>query len=323
MDWLEVAVRTNSFGIEPVCGLLYNMGITGLQIEDAQDFKTFIESNKSMWDYVDDELLKLEEIETAIKFYVTDNPSGNEMLSAVLSAVRSLDNPDQMYGELDVIINSRKEEDWANNWKKYYKPFEIGKRLFVKPEWEDITPAKEKIVLNINPGSLFGTGMHETTQLCMIQLEKRVKEKDVVLDLGCGSGILSIVSLLLGAAHATAVDIDPNAIETAYANGHINGIGKDKYLVLSGNVLEDKKLQDSFGDEKYDIVVANIIADVIIDMSPMALNKLKKGGYFITSGIIADRMEDVLNQFKKLALQVDEIETKGEWVCITAKNQGV
>lgn len=319
MDWLEIMINTTHLGIEPICGVLYNLGIIGLQIEDPDEFKGFIKTNSSMWDYVDDELMKLGEATPAVKFYVTDNSSGNEMLNAVFNQIKRLDNPDGIYGKLNISVQNRKEEDWANNWKKYYKPFEIGRRLLVKPEWEEITPVPHKTVLNINPGSLFGTGMHETTQLCMMQLEKTVGEGDSIIDIGCGSGILSITGILLGAAHATAVDIDPNAADTVQANADINGIHTDRYLVLTGNILEDTALQDRLGEEKYDVAVANIIADVITDISPMVVKKLKKGGVFISSGIILDRKADVLSKFKEIDLQIDTIETKGEWVCITAR----
>ncbi|MBQ6554991.1 MAG: 50S ribosomal protein L11 methyltransferase, partial [Firmicutes bacterium] len=211
------------------------------------------------------------------------------------------------------------DEDWLNKWRDFYKPFKVGEKLLIKPVWEDVKDTEGRVVFNINPGHVFGTGLHQTTQLCMMQLEKYVNKESVVADLGCGSGILSIVSLLLGAKSAFAVDIDANAIKTAYENADFNGVDRSKYYVTSGNVIDDKKLQDEIGYEKYDIVVANIIADVICAISPLVRKQLKPDGIFISSGIIRDRVEDVYKAMEESGLEPIDTNFKDEWVSISAR----
>ena len=211
------------------------------------------------------------------------------------------------------------DEEWLNKWKEFYKPFNVGDKLLVKPVWEEVPDENGRIIFNINPGHVFGTGLHQTTQLCMVQLEKYAASGAEVLDLGCGSGILSIVSLLLGAEHACAVDIDANAVKTAYENAELNGIGKDRYYVVSGNVIEDDRLSDELGYEKYDIVVANIIADVIIAMSSVVAKKIKKSGVFIASGIIRDRVEDVYEALRNNGFEIIDTSYKDEWISVTSR----
>ena len=211
------------------------------------------------------------------------------------------------------------DEEWLNKWRDFYKPFTVGERLLIKPVWEDVENPEERVVFNINPGHVFGTGLHQTTQLCMLQLEKYVNENSVVADLGCGSGILSIVSLLLGAKSAFAVDIDANAIKTAYENADFNGVDRSKYYVTSGNVIDNKALQDEIGYEKYDIVVANIIADVICAISPLVRKQLRPDGIFISSGIIRERVQDVYDAMEAAGLEVVDTNYKDEWVSITAR----
>ena len=222
MDWIEISIITTSQGIEPVCGNLYQLGITGLQIEDEADFKEFLENNHQYWDYVDDDLIKEKEKETCIKAYVSDNASGNEMLLAIKQAISALKNYDVNgeYGKLEISLGNLSEEDWANNWKKYFHPMNVGKKILIKPEWEELSEPTDRLVFNINPGMTFGTGSHYTTQLCIEELENYIDETKTVLDLGCGSGILSIISLMLGAKSALAVDIDPNCVDIAYQNAN-------------------------------------------------------------------------------------------------------
>ena len=193
MDWIKVSIFTTSEGIEPLSGRLYQLGITGLEIEDEKDFKDFLENNKQYWDYVDDELIKEKEGETEVIAYVSDNAAGHEMLMAIRNTVaemKQLDDENE-FGRLEIHIDNMKEEDWANNWKKYFHPLEVGKKILIKPEWEELKDNTDRIVFNINPGMSFGTGGHYTTQLCIETLEKYIKPGVKVLDLGCGSGILS------------------------------------------------------------------------------------------------------------------------------------
>lgn len=320
MDWLEVTIYTTAEGIESVCGNLYQLGITGVMIEDEADFKEFLEENHQYWDYVDDELMRKMEKETCIKAYVSDNASGQEMLLSIKEAMRALKEFDteEKFGRLEISLGNLSEEDWANNWKKYFHPMEIGEKILIKPEWEELTQDTDRIVFNINPGMTFGTGSHYTTQLCIENLEKYITDGSTMLDLGCGSGILSIISLLLGASCAVAVDIDPNAVDIAYQNAERNNVDKSKYHVYAGNILTDEELQSKISG-KYDVVAANIVADVIIGLTPKAREYMKDGGVFITSGIIEDRVDDVKAALEQNGFTIVDIKQRKDWVSIVCK----
>lgn len=321
MDWIQISIYTAPEGIEPVSGRLYQLGINGVEIEDETDFKTFLEENKDYWDYVDDELIKQKSGETRIKTYVSDNLAGREMLASISDSLRELKELDDenQFGRLELVLDNVKEEDWANNWKKYYHPIEIGSRILIRPEWEDVPSNSERTVFTINPGMSFGTGSHDTTRLCLESLEKLVVPGCSMLDLGCGSGILSIVSILLGAAKAHAVDIDPNAVDIAYENASKNGVGKNVYTVEAGNIVSDSKLRDKLAENKYDIVAANIVADVIIAVAPFIPNFMTKDGVFITSGIITDRLEDVKASLEDVGFRIDEINISGDWASVICR----
>lgn len=321
MDWIKVSIYTTSEGIEPVSGRLYQLGISGLEIEDEKDFKDFLENNKQYWDYVDEDLIRQMEGETQVKTYVSDDTEGRELLLAIKSTLRELKNLDENneFGRLEIEIDNMTELDWANNWRQYFHPIEIGKKLMIKPEWEELTTPTDRIVFNIEPGMSFGTGSHYTTQLCLEELENYITPGVKMLDLGCGSGILSIISLLLGADKAVAVDIDPNAVDTAYRNAERNGINREKYKVLSGNVITDSEMQNEISQNKYEVVVANIVADVIIALAPKAKEYMKEGGVFITSGIIEDRLEDVKNALLENNFEIVKINQRKDWVSIVCK----
>lgn len=322
MDWLQVSIYTTASGIEPLCGRLYNLGITGVEIVDKDDFEDFLENNKQYWDYVDEELREKMNGETRVKIYVSDNENGHKMLANVrddLISFKSLDSGDE-FGSLRVEIDTMHEEDWENNWKQYFKPIYVGDRLVIKPEWETVEDSEGKIIFNIDPGMTFGSGQHETTRLCVETLDTTVKKGDKVLDLGCGSGILSIIALMLGAGEARAVDIDPNCKKIAYSNAALNGIGKDIYTVLDGNILTDEEFKQS--TEKsgpYDIVVANIVADVIIPLAEDVRRYLKKGGTFIASGIIEMRIDEVKAAIEKNGFKIREIKKENDWYCIISE----
>ncbi len=321
MEWTEVKIYTTTEGIEPVTAALLETGVTGIQIEDDNELKDFLTTSSQYWDYVDEELLNKPVEETKITVYVSDNIYGEEILLHIKDAINRLKTMDLGLDMGRLAIETScglNDEEWLNKWKEYYKPFNVGKRILVKPVWEEVENPEGRVVFNINPGHVFGTGLHQTTQLCMLELEKYVNENSVVADLGCGSGILSIVALLLGAKSAFAVDIDANAIKTAYKNAELSGVDKSKYYVTSGNVIDDEKLQNEIGYDKYDVVVANIIADVICAISPLVPRQLKKSGVFIASGIIKDRVDDVYEALDKCNLKVVSTNTKDEWVCITS-----
>ena len=324
MEWIEAKIYTTREGIEPVSAVLLETGITGIQVEDDDELKEYLEESSMYWDYVDEELLNKQKEETKLKIYVSDNPYGNEILLNVKEAIKRLKTIENEIGlnlgRLDIETTSNlNDEEWLNKWKEFYKPFTLGEKVLIKPVWEQVENKDNRVVFNINPGHVFGTGLHQTTQLCITNLEKYVNNDSVVLDLGCGSGILSIISILLGAKSAFAVDIDENAVKVAYENAELNGIGKNQYYVTAGNVVTDENLKDEIGYKKYDIVLANIIADVICFISTVVTNQLKDDGVFIASGIIKDRLEDVYNALNENGLEVVDTITKDEWVCVISK----
>ena len=325
MEWIEVFVATSQMGLEPVEGVLYQCGLNGLMIHDEADFAEFLENPNREWDYVADELVEeKQEQTTGITFFLRDNLYGREQLSQIKSALQSVKETEKELdlGSLEVTMKNVAEEDWANNWKKFFKPFPVGDKIMIKPSWEELPAQTDKIILKIDPGHIFGTGTHETTQLCMELIEKYVKKDDMVLDIGCGSGILSIASLLLDAKEADAVDIDPNAIQIAYENSDRNDIDRNRYHVKAGNILEDKELQASYSGKKYDLVAANIVADVIIALTKQVPDYIKDGGIFLCSGIITERKEDVLEALKAANFTVLDIKEKTSWVAIATKYEG-
>ncbi len=320
MNWIQVSIQTTTEGIEPVCGRLYTVGITGTEIEDASDFNDFLENDTKYWDYVDESLMYKKSAPTCVKIYVSENESGHEQLMLVrqaLSELRTLDT-DGVYGSLEISLKNMKEQDWAENWKQYYKPLKVGKNILIKPEWEPLDDAQGRTVFNINPGMSFGTGTHQSTQLCIESLEEHINSGDSVLDLGCGSGILSIIALLLDAKDALAVDIDPNAAKIAAENAEKNGFGEPEYLTMAADVLSDEDKRSKIASKKYDIVLANIVADVIIALAPFAKSVLKESGTFICSGIILERKNDVLGALEENGFKVLAVRDKGEWCSVTA-----
>ena len=316
MNWIKTTIYTTKEGIEPVCGQLLNVGINGTQIEDEDDFNDFLENNKAYWDLVDDDLIESKKGETKVIFYLAENEFLPENLTHVENAMHFLSDFDKnkKFGRLFIETSTTNEEDWANNWKKYFKPINIGDKITVCPVWEE-AEEKDRIIFKINPGMSFGTGTHHSTRMCIEYLQNIIKKDDEILDIGCGSGILSIISLMLGAKNATALDIDPNCVHIAYENAALNGIFEDKYTVYSGNVLSDNELQKKISEKKYDVVEANIIADVIIALAPMAASLVKKGGTFLCSGIILNRSDEVEEALKK-HFKIKKVMQSGEWISI-------
>ena len=296
MEWLELKIDTSPSGLDAVTALLEEQGITGVIIDDEGDFKDFLERNRQYWDYVDEDLLREKAGVSRITFYLERNEGALDTIARVRIAMSALKKAHPEYGPLLLTIDSVADADWENNWKKFYKPMEIGQRLLVVPQWET---AKDngRVRLVLNPGLTFGTGSHATTRLCLQALDKYIHGGEKVLDLGCGSGILSIAALVLGAKEAFACDIDEKCVDVAYENAALNGVGKDRYTVRWGDVLTDRALQAQLGGG-YDIVVANIVADVIIGLSGRVRPFLKEGGLFLCSGIIDQRAEEVLAQLR-------------------------
>ena len=222
-------------------------------------------------------------------------------------------------GACEIEESQTEDVDWVNNWKKYFHQFYVDDILII-PSWEDVKPSDEdKMVIHIDPGTAFGTGMHETTQLCIRQIRKYTTETTKILDVGCGSGILGMLALKFGAEHSVGTDLDPCAIDATYENMENNGISRDKYEVMIGNIINDKEVQDKVGYECYDIVAANILAPILVELTPVIVNQLKPGGIYITSGIIDDKEEMVKEAVAKAGLELLDVTYQGEWVCVTAR----
>ncbi|MEA5059349.1 MAG: 50S ribosomal protein L11 methyltransferase [Candidatus Pelethousia sp.] len=320
MKWTEITVFTTEEGLDAVCGRLSTLGIDQVQIEQGRDsIAQFLRDTAKYWDYADLDALVTGE-EPCVRAYLANVSDNGALVDSILASFDELRHMDVGLdlGSLRMVVRLTDEEDWANNWKVYYKPLPIGERLLVCPSWEHID-SQGRVLLSLDPGMAFGTGGHHTTRMCLEYLEQRVQDGDVVLDLGCGSGILSIASLLLGAAHATGVDIDPLAEKIAAENAALNGIGPDRYTVLAGDVLSDSALTAKLAQKEYDVITANIVADVIIGLCPMIPSLLKAGGCFVMSGIIAERLNDVLDALSRNGLKPLDIRQGEDWRAILAE----
>ena len=315
MKWLELHLDTQPAGIEPATELLSEYGIDSLMIDEEGDFKDFLENNHQYWDYVDDELMEQIHGKSRITFYLEDSAEGYNTLAQFRIGLSAFKKQYPEYAPLILSMENVEDADWENNWKQFYKPMEIGERLLVVPEWEQ---AQEdgRVKLVLNPGLTFGTGSHDTTQLCMMALEDAVKPGDKLLDMGTGSGILAIAAAMLGADVQTIVDIDENCLKTAHENAEKNHVEIGRGLC--GDALRDPKLAEDIGGG-YDVIVANIVADVIIGMSPMFADKLVKGGTLICSGILNERAEEVRAALEKSGFTILSHEKSDDWSAFAAK----
>ncbi|MDO5001418.1 MAG: 50S ribosomal protein L11 methyltransferase [Eubacteriales bacterium] len=305
MRYIEVCVNTPADEIERRCEEMTAMGAEGFVIENEADFQDFLENNHQYWDYVDDELESRFTGVSRIKCYLCDDEDGR----AVLCRIR---------GAYDGIETSFVEDsDWENNWREYYKPIEVGEKLVVVPEWEDI-PDDGRTALRLDPGLIFGTGSHATTRMCLAALEKYAGEGKTFLDLGCGSGILGIGALVLGSARCVGCDIDPKAPDVAASNAALNGIGSDRFKVYAGDILSDASLRRMLGSG-YDAVLANIVSDVIIPLSALVREFMKPGAVFITSGIIDGRQDEVRAALEGNGFEVVEHRNEEEWHCFVCR----
>ncbi|MEG1778676.1 MAG: 50S ribosomal protein L11 methyltransferase, partial [Oscillospiraceae bacterium] len=311
MEWIEAKIFTTTAGIEPVTGRLMQMGITGFAIEDAADFNEFLNETSPRWDYVDDSLMELTHCETNIKIYLPNTLQGMESISNIradLAVLKKMDDTNS-FGRLEMVLENLNEEDWATAWKKYYHPVRVGEHIVVCPSWETYTQQEGDITLILDPGMAFGTGTHHTTVLCMELLEKYAAPGKSMLDIGCGSGILAITAALLDCEGIVGVDIDETAVRVARENAVLNFI-TSKIIFHQGDLAAKVK-------GKFDIICANIVADVIIRLLPDLHNFLNDDGIFICSGIIDERKDDVLTALTQNGMKSIEIREAGGWVAIS------
>ena len=307
MQWIEAAFRSSPEDIDALCERLTALGAEGLVIEDEADFRRFLEQNRQYWDYVDEELESRYRGVSRVKLYVEDTPEGRAQLAAFTDGTG-----------LEPECRTVADEDWAESWKQYYKPIEIGERLLILPSWEPIPEAPERLVLRLDPGLAFGTGGHATTRMCLEALEKYAGPEKFVLDLGCGSGILGIGALVLGCAYCAGCDVDPKSPESAAANAKLNGIRESIYKMYTGDVLADAPLRAVLG-AGYVIVLANIVSDVIIPLAPLVPGFMSKKGVFITSGIIDGREAEVSRALEAAGFEINEHLHQAEWHAFVCK----
>lgn len=306
MRWIEVCVNTPEELIDERCEAMAAMGAGGFVIENESDFRDFLENNHQYWDYVDQELEDKFKGVSRIKCYLSDDEEGWDILHRIRSAYA------------DVGISYVADSDWENNWREYYKPIEVGEKLVVVPEWEAV-PEDGRLPLRLDPGLIFGTGSHATTRMCLASLENYAGPGKKILDLGCGSGILGIGALVLGAARCTGCDIDPKAPDVAMANAALNGIGPDRFTVYAGDIIGDAGLRRELG-KGYDVVLANIVSDVIIPLSAFVRSFMAEDGVFITSGIIEGRQDEVRAALEKNGLAVTAHLCEEEWHCFVCRS---
>ena len=315
MKWKQFRLKTTTQAEDIVSSMLADLGIEGVQIEDKIPL-TEQDKEQMFVDILPD--IPDDDGTAYLTFYLDEE----EDVAPVLMNVRK--ELEDMRAFLDVgectIEESETEDvDWVNNWKQYFHQFYIDDILVI-PSWEKVKPEdSDKMVIHIDPGTAFGTGMHETTQLCIRALKKYVTSETEILDIGCGSGILGMLALKFGAKHSLGTDLDPCAIDATHENMEVNGIRKDQYEVMIGNIIDDKAVQDAVGYEKYDIVAANILADVLVPLTPVIIHQMKPGAVYITSGIIEDKENVVVEAVKAARLEVLEVNHQGEWVSVVAR----
>ena len=317
MKWNRLTIKTKTEAEDVIISALADVGVEGVEIQDKQPL-TETDKEQMFVDImpegpVDDGIAYL-------NFYLEEDTETTPVLErvrAVLEEVRGYMD----IGEGTITESQTEDKDWINNWKEYFHQFYVDDILIV-PSWEEVKEEdKDKMILHIDPGTAFGTGMHETTQLVIRQLKKFVTKDTQMLDVGTGSGILGIVALKLGAAHVVGTDLDPCAIPAVADNKEANDIKDETFDMLIGNIIDDKEVQDTVGYEKYDIVTANILADVLVPLTPVIVNQMKKGAYYITSGILDVKEEVVVKAVKDAGLQLVEVTHQGEWVSVTARKE--
>ncbi|CZR97978.1 MULTISPECIES: 50S ribosomal protein L11 methyltransferase [unclassified Clostridioides] len=310
-NWIEVTIKTTTEAVEPITNILYEQGAGGAVIEDPKDF-LFQKKNELDWDYVEEEVFKKnEEDDVLIKTYVSEEKNVMEFVEIIKQKVLGLKDFGIDIGEGSVSLDQVNEADWANAWKAYYKPTKVGQRVVVKPTWEDYTMQEGDLIIELDPGMAFGTGTHETTSMCIRELEKYVNKDSKVFDIGCGSGILAIAAAKLGAKEVIAVDLDEVAVKVAKENVIENKV-EENVSVMHGNLTDVIK-------DKADVIVANIIADIIKILAKDVQNFMKEDAIFISSGIILDKVEEVKESLIENGFEIVEVQKLGEWSAIVSK----
>ena len=315
MKWYKYRLKTTTEAEDIVSSMLADLGIEGVEIED----KIPLTQKDKEQMFVD--ILPETEPDDGVaylSFYLEPEADREKVLADVRRELEEMSSYVNV-GECLIEESQTEDVDWVNNWKQYFHQFYVDDILII-PSWEDVKPEdSDKMVIHIDPGTAFGTGMHETTQLCIRQIRKYVTDQTKILDVGCGSGILGMLALKFGAAYSVGTDLDPCAIEATYENMEVNGIPKDRYEVMIGNIIDDKNIQDKVGYACYDIVAANILADVLVELPPVVVNQMKPSGIYITSGIIDDKEQTVADAVTAAGLEVLSVTYQGEWVCVTAR----
>lgn len=316
MKWLEICVYTTDDGLDAVLFAFSNAGLDQVSIEESHErAMAFLNERAVYWDFADYDKVGVDS--PCVKAYVADAPESEAVVAEVKAAIAALrESPAGKDAEpLSVVVNRVDDADWENNWKQYYNPLNIGRRLFVLPCWIDQAAPGNRVTLKLDPGVAFGTGEHHTTRMCLELLEQVVTENCEMLDLGCGSGILSIASILLGAKRAVAVDIDPVAEHVALENASMNGVDESRYEVLIGDLLSDESLRNRIR-RGYDVVAANIVASVIIAIAPFARTCCKPGAPFIVSGIIDEREDEVKLAVARAGFTIEQVLRSEGWVAM-------
>jgi len=327
MEWIKIKIAATKKSIDTIVNIFDEAGISSVEIEDNVEFLEVLEQTRKQWDFVEESLYEEKRKACSVSAYIADNEKAESTLEYIEERINSVKSADKnkVSGSLEMFISVVNEEDWAENWKQYFKPIPAGENILICPIWEEIPEEyKSRVVFKIDPGMSFGTGSHETTRLCIAALEKYIKlnpaPDNIVLDLGCGSGILSVIALLLGAAEAVAVDIDENCVRIAGDNAKTNSISLDKYTVYAGNLLTDKKLTGKINNKKYGIILMNIIPDVIIPLLPAVKTLLSDGGKAILSGIIEKYLPDIENAVISAGMKIIEITSENDWQCVVVGN---
>ena len=320
MEWLELCIKTTSAGVDTTGARLTALGYDSFLVDDEEDFRLFLEQNHQYWDYVDEELDQSMRGLSQIRLYLENDDRAQDRIAALRQELSKLKASAPLVGDLSLSVRVQRDEDWENGYKQYYQPIPIGKRLIVVPQWLSPENEEGRLPVILDPGLTFGTGAHASTRMCMEALEELIQGGEQVVDLGCGSGILSIAALRLGAGHALGVDIDEKAEDVARENAAFNGIGAECFTAMTGNVLQDLRPIAAACPEGFDLVIANIVADVIIPLAPLARQLGRPGSSFLCSGILEARLPEVEAAIQGAGMHIlsRRISEDG-WCCLTAR----